>query len=605
MGHGTPRWFDADVTTTSQRATLVAGLSLGIFLFGLESDRLAALARIQGFSSMPVLTSLISIAILGVGVALICKRPPNRPAPLAIPILAALACSLGLAGIYLPMEAQLPETVEAARRVLYAVSSPSLIYFWAQRVMPLGRPLVIRSFGVGAITVGCLGMLTVAFEHAIALGLVFVLPVVGVALLPAIDGSKQRKDDTSPAGNETSRWSALRTIARGYSSTGQATDGESLAANGRNRNGRTREPLSAHEATDTGTGAMGVKTILMPLLKLAPFLCYTVIFGNVHFSWVALQDDGTVSTWVQLGASVGSIICGCASFALARLHWGRALGSIMSLLLIAFALLALWLSSILASGYVFAYLVLLNIAQKLTFLLMMLFGFPYARDGHECASLWALAYFSFFLGTCVSHVSSTFYATDMLNVIASIALVAVFAADIADVILLYGNVSSNPLRVMTADGPHNPADAPSDAKWNPQGSSSAGNGTTSTPPVSSVSSDANAIPGIAQAEHPSGSAEAPSAPPSSADPGLSGFDNLAYTCHLIAGQHNLTRREEEILQLLARGRTAARISEALCITVATARTHQRNIYNKLGVHSQQDILDLFDERHPEGQAEQR
>lgn len=74
-----------------------------------------------------------------------------------------------------------------------------------------------------------------------------------------------------------------------------------------------------------------------------------------------------------------------------------------------------------------------------------------------------------------------------------------------------------------------------------------------------------------------------------------GFERLPYTCHLIACEYDLTRREEEILQLLVRGRTAARIAETLCITTATTRTHLRNIYAKLGVHSQQDVLDMFED----------
>ena len=39
----------------------------------------------------------------------------------------------------------------------------------------------------------------------------------------------------------------------------------------------------------------------------------------------------------------------------------------------------------------------------------------------------------------------------------------------------------------------------------------------------------------------------------------------------------------------------SRIAETLCITTATTRTHLRNIYAKLGVHSQQDILDMYED----------
>lgn len=106
--------------------------------------------------------------------------------------------------------------------------------------------------------------------------------------------------------------------------------------------------------------------------------------------------------------------------------------------------------------------------------------------------------------------------------------------------------------------------------------------------------DGTPDPHISDGPHETAPAAEVGVPESNAA-GSSGVNTLAYTCHLIACQHDLTRREEEVLQLLARGRSAARISETLCISVATARTHQRNIYAKLGVHTQQDILDLFEQ----------
>ena len=552
------RWFDSRGSAVSQKATVVSGLCLGIFLFALESERLPVLAYVDDYNSMPLLTSIACLVVLGACVARLCFRPVRRPARLPWAVAAALSCSVGLADRYLIVPVS--EGIQALLWVLYSVGGPILVFFWVQRAMPLGRAFVVRSFGVGAVALGCLSMLTVAFERPIALGLVFVLPFVGVALLPLV-GSGSALADCPPAG----RWNAFRAIAGrvGDAGPGAATSGS---------------PSSA-------AGSDVAELFVRSLLKLAPFLCYAVVFGNVHFSWLDLQDGGSVDMWVQFGASTGSIVCGLAAFALVRLHWGRALEDIMNLLLIAFALVALWLSGFLASGGVFAYLVLLNIAQKLTFLMMLLFGFPFSRNGHECTSLWALAYFSFFAGTCVSYLSGI-YAADGLDIIAAVALAVVFVADIVDIALLYGGAG-----VRAEAGGESPG--------------------VGREPLqkTAVAGGAAALAGPADAGSEGEAPQAPDREPSpkgdpsaGGAPSAAGAEELAYTCHRIARRFDLTRREEEILCLLVRGRTATRVAEALCISVATARTHQRNIYAKLGVHNQQDILDLFEEYAQEGGA---
>jgi DNA-binding NarL/FixJ family response regulator len=54
----------------------------------------------------------------------------------------------------------------------------------------------------------------------------------------------------------------------------------------------------------------------------------------------------------------------------------------------------------------------------------------------------------------------------------------------------------------------------------------------------------------------------------------------------------LTRREVEILQLLANGMTGPQVSASLGISPATLRTHLQNIITKLGVHSRTEALAL-------------
>lgn len=65
-------------------------------------------------------------------------------------------------------------------------------------------------------------------------------------------------------------------------------------------------------------------------------------------------------------------------------------------------------------------------------------------------------------------------------------------------------------------------------------------------------------------------------------------------CQLVADTFLLSHRELEILCLLAKGRNASYVQKELVISEGTVRTHMRNIYRKLNVHSQQELMDLVD-----------
>jgi DNA-binding NarL/FixJ family response regulator len=51
-----------------------------------------------------------------------------------------------------------------------------------------------------------------------------------------------------------------------------------------------------------------------------------------------------------------------------------------------------------------------------------------------------------------------------------------------------------------------------------------------------------------------------------------------------------TKRELEVLQLIAEGLTNAEIGKRLCLTEETARSHVRNLLAALGVHSRAHAL---------------
>jgi len=52
----------------------------------------------------------------------------------------------------------------------------------------------------------------------------------------------------------------------------------------------------------------------------------------------------------------------------------------------------------------------------------------------------------------------------------------------------------------------------------------------------------------------------------------------------------LTLREQEVLRLLAEGRSAKQIAQKLCISAKTAQNHRSNIMNKLDIHSTVNLI---------------
>lgn len=70
---------------------------------------------------------------------------------------------------------------------------------------------------------------------------------------------------------------------------------------------------------------------------------------------------------------------------------------------------------------------------------------------------------------------------------------------------------------------------------------------------------------------------------------------LEERCAAVAARFDLTPREREILVLLAQNYRAPYIAEKLVVSQSTVKTHMRNLYGKLDVHSQAELLLGLDE----------
>ena len=75
-------------------------------------------------------------------------------------------------------------------------------------------------------------------------------------------------------------------------------------------------------------------------------------------------------------------------------------------------------------------------------------------------------------------------------------------------------------------------------------------------------------------------------------------------CKDVKDAFGLTPREMEILMLVGRGRNGTYIQERLVISKSTYQTHMRNIYKKMDIHTDQELIDLIEEALDRRKAEE-
>lgn len=77
---------------------------------------------------------------------------------------------------------------------------------------------------------------------------------------------------------------------------------------------------------------------------------------------------------------------------------------------------------------------------------------------------------------------------------------------------------------------------------------------------------------------------------------IQGKGRWSRTCDEIAERYKLSPRQKEIFLLLARGRNVQFIRDELVLSTPTVKSHIYNIYQKMGVHSHQELIDLVENK---------
>ena len=71
------------------------------------------------------------------------------------------------------------------------------------------------------------------------------------------------------------------------------------------------------------------------------------------------------------------------------------------------------------------------------------------------------------------------------------------------------------------------------------------------------------------------------------------YDVLGRHVEALSARYGLTRREREVLAFILLGNDSPTIAERLTLSDNTVRSHKKNLYRKLGIHSKQELLELI------------
>jgi DNA-binding CsgD family transcriptional regulator len=475
-------------------------LGLGAALMAAEGNRMTTLWTVTIGGDFFVVNCVTALTLLGLFFLYLRFGQMKRFAASAVVVVGSLM-SVALLINYDQGIWDFSLTMQLFSSCCIAVCEGVMLFFWARLLYELGVRRTAVAFGLSLLAYAALSGLSMLLKTDAALVVYSLLPLCSSLCL------------------------CYCRVSAPFTSPHEASTDE---------DGKLFEPVGG-----------GYRSFILTMA--IPIGLYALIFGNIHYQWVQLQDNGVVSLAVQLGATVGTALAGLLTLLLVRLFWSRESLEQFRYLILPIVLLALWVSFFINPTWIFLYLVLLNLAQKLVYLLIMLAPFMIARQSRHLLP-WCLAFLAFTLGKTLSGLLTANMNESVFSVSSIVIAFALLILTALSTLLATRERAAARQVALAAD-------------------------------VAASGEQAVAAP----------------AP---------GGQRLQMAVAKMARHYRLTKREEEILVMLIKGRTASAIAEKLIISPATAKTHLRSIYAKTGVHSQQQLITIAEELIKEGEIKE-
>lgn len=536
----------AAITRVSGSAIVVCGLALVLFTY--ESSRMSAFQNVQaqtGFLDLiPSAAGVLTIAALLIGYR---ARPTlriHRHPLVGFSIAALFAISsleLARGGVLLPHG----EWILFFARCTRNVSIIIMLACWMEVLLPKHARDVAVLVSLSVIALAGLNVLSALFKEGAAHVLVAVIPFLSMACL------YWHKD------HETLEQSSSLESADAYAAL------------------KVDDTLLPNRITHAAIAGVLLNFLI-------PLGCYSFVFGYMHYAWIPAQDGTIVSLTVQLAAALGTLVAGLVLLGLISTFWGRRKIELYNFFALSIMVLALCITALASGNLSFVYVIPLNIAQKIAIFFIWMAPFLVPHRKSALAS-WCWALLIYQAGKLASSAVSS-YVDQSAYLILAIGFAGVLIAGSITGLIVgqtpsrKDNISENAVPDFPSENAFyaNPGNQANDEQGS--GFPSVGpedvsdNGVVASSPANTVNENDDVPP-----EQTQGNA---------ADERKS----LIAACSHIARTHQLTRREEEVLQLLSEGMTAKDIAETLVVSSSTAKSHMRNIYAKLAIHTQNELI---------------
>ncbi|MBQ6585952.1 MAG: helix-turn-helix transcriptional regulator [Coriobacteriales bacterium] len=277
--------------------------------------------------------------------------------------------------------------------------------------------------------------------------------------------------------------------------------------------------------------------------------CAAFLFRSIRNTWLPLQDSSQVAMGVSLGGALGTILAGIVIYLIVRFECSHEVLDVARLFALPFVLLSLYLASKESGASIITYVTCLELAQKILLFLAWLAPYWY-ENAPNPFSVACFVLVGYRLGQLLASLS--YMAIDsnesVVHDILRCAVIMVLIAQLFVVIFVIIDRSRESGRR-----------------------------------VQMIEEEAR------ESARAAAAAAAAAVPPSKAELDARLFSGLAK-------DYGLTSKEREVLEFLAAGRTVDHIAQKMVVSVNTVRSHRQHIYAKMGLHSQQELLDLVEER---------
>lgn len=296
-----------------------------------------------------------------------------------------------------------------------------------------------------------------------------------------------------------------------------------------------------------------------------PLLCCPLVFGYIHYAWLPAQDGGRMSMLIQLSAALGTVLGGVYCFLLVENFWGRRKRALYNLFTLVVMTLTFALTGFFGEEFPVPYVVLLNVAQKIMFFFVWMA--PFLLVGRWAPlSVWCVAISLYGFGKAVSNIAALGLDSRTYGLVVALSVVILVVGIVLGIVLDQGPrryIVDEPCR---AEGITGSRAGGADALRGQDIAIQDGFAASAMARVDAVAVDI---------------------------PVGAGDDECERACAALAKRYHLTGREEEVLSLLAQGMVAVEVARALVVSNSTAKTHMRNLYAKMGVHSQTELVLLI------------